>query len=456
MRGAKWRKIFVGAGLCLLLSFAGPRPAAAQDGACVCSTPMCLMPGQGLGQALNQTWSSVLSDALSVAEDAVLNHLQTVSQYFLQQNIRQLGPHTDVRKLSSASPSYTMIVENMVEDMEHLADSILYFEILPYFKRMASQTSAMIAEQTRALMFAEDARVSLDRQQEIQRQQVTAERYTRTSENLCSAATVMAGVPRAMAIREAYERAAAAQHLPRTGNHRGQASASGRGADQEERFTRYCARYANPLFNVGRNGCPKDVTPARAPDEDLDITSLVFERDTIDLTDDELRASVDDLVINLAEPFVQDPITSHTNVEQFMRLQAHKARMQTVYMALYHPVARRAAGSGLSDYVQKIRDAAGIPVNRISDNPSYHEVMQAMVTERLRSGHQATVAAAEPESLARQLVVENGLRVLQKNDLLDLMDRFALMVAGQTGYDISVNKAMSGGTTSAPIEAGGR
>lgn len=87
-----------------------------------------------------------------------------------------------------------------------------------------------------------------------------------------------------------------------------------------------------------------------------------------------------------------------------------------------------------------MRKAAGIKDGLISDNPSHNEIMQAMMSERFRTGKYASGQVDEPENNQREMIIQTAFQLMQMSDQLDLMDRYSLMLAGQVGDQIKRSK----------------
>ena len=170
-------------------------------------------------------------------------------------------------------------------------------------------------------------------------------------------------------------------------------SAGGTGADINARWDEYITRFCRRDENNGVSGCAADQPYAG---QDVDVTGTIFSKETIDVRDPEIKRNMDDLILNIAEPFIKDPAPRKTfnaaeGQRSILESEAYKARRQVIYDALYHVVSRRVPGSmqtgdpPANNFVRPLRLAAGVDPAMLSDNPSQNEIMQTMMSERFRS-----------------------------------------------------------------------
>ena len=286
---------------------------------------------------------------------------------------------------------------------------------------------------------------------------INDQRAGRPSDNVCVAATVTSGMTRTTAFSRAYNAAAPTERLPRSANRVNAAAGApvltSSVEDMNERWKVYLSRYCNQNYNNGAAGC----TAMQAfADQDIDVAGAVFSKDTIDVTNKETRRSLDDLVTNLAEPFIKDPAApasaqSMAGQTALLEGQAYKAKRQLVYDSLYHIISRRVPGSPdnplapqgsqLKDFIAAIRDGTG-ELPSTSPNPSRNEVMRALITQRFRNGKYALTQIDEPENNRRQMVIQQALQLMQMNEQLDLMDHYALLLAAEAGQEVRETKGL--------------
>jgi hypothetical protein len=307
-------------------------------------------------------------------------------------------------------------------------DTFWYYNLLPALQAMTAQLSTQTTDQERAVVNYTDAADMNRRQIELEQQTIEDHREERPSEDVCVAASVTGGVTKAYNIQRAYSAAAPFEQIGRSGNDKAAASSGGVAADMSDRWRNYVTNYCRQSYNAGHSGCTADQALVN---RDLDVAGEIFAKDTIDVRDATTKKVIDDIIINIAEPFTKDSVqrgavAGGIGQEAYLNGESHKAKRQTIYDLLYHVVARRIPGSGMQDYIEPIRQEAGINAGLISDNPSRNEIMQVMTSERFRTGKYALQQIDEPENNQREMVIEQSFQVMQMADQLDLMDRYTL------------------------------
>jgi len=345
-------------------------------------------------------------------------------------------------------------IDDVTENVTNWFDTFWNFNQKPSKQAMTDQLSAMNADQSRELSSFTDAANQNRTSKEFEDQQIKSHREQRPDENGCITATVAGGMTRAFRTAVAYNAAAPAEKLPRSGNSVGTAAAAGPAADMKERWDTYTARYCNKDDNNGHSGC---TSSGAFVGQDTDVTGTIFSKETIDLKNPDTKQTVDDLITNVAEPFVKDTVPpgavkSSPGQGAILAGQSYKARRQTIYDSLYHIVSRRAPGSSMQDFVKPLRQAAGLPDSMISNNPSHNEIMQVMMSERFRSGTYSIEQIDEPENNQREMVIQQAFQLMQLSDQLDLMDRYSLLLAAQASAEIKGSKHFGSAMAGAPME----
>ncbi len=357
----------------------------------------------------------------------------------------------------------TAVAAKIFETQQNMVkwwDEFWNYNLLPAMKAMTVQLNVRDADQSRAMGAMGDAMDANRTNLALMEEEIQSHRELRPSENACVAATVSGGLTQAANIRRAYNAAAPAEQLPRSGNRVGSSAAGGSGPDIRARWAAYTANYCDPEANAGAAGC---VAAGADVNRDLDVVGEIFEKDTIDVRDADTKRVVDDLLINIAEPFTMDPVpasaaTSPQGQQRILAGEAYKAKRQVVYDALYHVVARRVpGGTATADFVNAMRAAgtggsAGMDPSYISSSPSHNEVMEVMMSERYRTGDYGVNQVDTPVNNMRESVVQQAFLAMQMSDMLDLLDRYALVVAAQVGAEINQGKPGSSVSTQAPVQ----
>ncbi len=285
---------------------------------------------------------------------------------------------------------------------------------------------------------------------EYTRRDIDSHREQRPSQQVCVAGTISGGMTRTAVFRRAYETAASGERATRTSNDTSAASGAptnnSQGADQQARWKNYTTNYCNKDANAGYSGCTAN---AAQVDRDISVTDEIFAKDTIDLKTPATQQAIDDILQNISEPTIEDPVppsavNSTMGQEAILQGQAYKAKRQAIYDALYYIVSRRAPGSvgttGSPNFLQDMRTASGVDPSYFSANPSHNEIMEVMMSERFRTGQYSIEQIDEPENNQREMVTQQAFQAMLLSDELDLLDRYGLVLAAQASGEVKADK----------------
>lgn len=333
-------------------------------------------------------------------------------------------------------------------------DVFWIYNLRPAMQAMTVQLNTADADQSNMIGMYNDGVDANRTNLALMGTEIETHRTMRPGENVCVGATAVGGMTKAATIRRAYAAAAPREALRRSGASSGTPAANGPGADQKARWNDYVDNFCDPEMNGGSAGC---TTPGAFAGRDLDVTGEIFMKDTIDIRNADTLKIVDTIVTNIAEPFTMAPVPVETldgpeGQETFLKGEAYKARRQVIYDALYHIISRRVPGSSMGDYINPIREAAGIDPSNFSDSPSHNEVMEVMMAERFRAGTMGVNQIDEPENNNRELVIQQAFQAMQMADQLDLMDRYALIMAARVGTSIVESKPFDARNQDRPVE----
>lgn len=408
----------------------------------------CIVPIQFTQRNAIENWADLVEEYTETVRDVLIG---IPDGYLLQ-----LAAFYDLRLHQKT--------REVTKNMEDWWDAFWWYNLRPAMQDMTAQLTVVNTEQALMLGQFEDAADTNRTIREIQKKELESHRQNRVSEGSCVAATVSGGMTRAASFRKAYNAAAPVEKSFRGGNSSApvpgtgvaSAAAQGKAADQKARWDTYVSRYCNPAANGGAGGCAGNNTASGTlgADRDLDVIAEIFAKDTINLRHTDTKTVVDDLIENIAEPFVLDNIESTSldsaaGQEEYLKGESYKAKRQAIYDALYFVVARRAPGSrnintgnpgNNNNFLRAIRDSAGIPGSLLSDNPSHNEIMGVMMSERFRTGKASLAQVDEPENNEKEMVIQQAFEAMQLSDMLDLLDRYSLVLAAQTGAEIAETK----------------
>ncbi len=406
----------------LTMSVATSCPAQAQ----VCSCGICVLQGKTAVSAVFLEISAQTATQIGIATGIINTQYALAAEAFGLQAAARFG--------------------QVIIDIMDWFDTYWYYNEKPAMQAMTEQANVMDAIQTATMSTFRDGAEMLRTQHVMSELRFQSERELQTSEQLCVVGSVSGSLARAHALTDAYGRAAAADAARRSGGEKGTSGERGTAADIAARWQDVRTRYCDPDENNGQNTC---VSSGGFVNADIDVAGSVFEKDTIDVTDPAVRHAVDTLVANIAEPFIENNIpesqlATTVGIQRQLERDEVRAKRQTIHSALQYTIARRAPASGNGAFVAAIRDTAGIPPDLLSNNPSYHEIMDAMLVERYRSGQYTLDQADTPANAERDVTVQNAFQVMQMHDYLELLDRYALMLAAQTGIEVRNTRSGDG------------
>jgi hypothetical protein len=418
-----------------------------------CNCNFCVYAAGGIMTALAQILAGVITPGMATVSSSIMTYYGTIQM-----------PNF----LSAVSSEIDITSTNIRQWWEMFWS----YAVGPSLQSMTRQLSAIDTWQSLQLANMTDGAEMNRLVRTIHEEEVESWREHAPSPQVCQAATMASGLGRGAGVARAYRTMAPLERLARTGNRRTNPdgtpnpSASGRGSDQAVRFQNYCAKYADTRDNAGSTGCTANgFFTAGTPNRDMDVAGEIFAKDTLPvgpigagtsgdvdvfgMTVDasgnitiapdgvgDNRMVIDDIITNLAEPFAKNPIPpsavpSATGTQRILETQAYKAKRQAIYDALYFVVGRRVPGTRMGEFVSQIRAEAGIPPDMISDNPSENEVMNVMLSERFRSGTYSIDQIDQPENNQREMVTQAAFQAIQTSHMLDLMDRYSILLAAQ-------------------------
>lgn len=416
------------------LMFSAPKPANA-----VCVTVFCAVPG-------------TISGTIALSTTPIVTALNTAY-------------NTIMALWNSLLSSYETAVNNGIDEAENNIidwyDMYWWYDLRPSMQDMTGQLVTADVDQTRAIGSFFDAQQQNTHHLAQQLAEIDGHRSSRPGEQVCVVGTMGGGMTRANTVRRAMGRALSDEHAAITTNRRYDfgtttprlPTADGRASDSEERWSEYVARYCNSDDNAGSAGC---AAMGSTPGFDVNITDMIFSKDTIDMTDANIRASLKELSRNLLEPVVMEPIpaevigdvgTGIVGVSEgrinMLQRRSLAAQRLLAYEAFDHILARRMPGSRLNEgpdnLIQNLRERSGVNVADISSNPSYEEVVNAVISERFRTGVYHNDLISDPAVVKSELVTLQAWHVIQQHDQLDLMDRFAMLLAAQVANEVNAS-----------------
>ena len=342
-------------------------------------------------------------------------------------------------------------------------DTFFFYNQRPALQAMTEQVNIADAAQALEIIKFNDAKqaniVALD----LQEQEMDSKERNKATEDGCIAATVTGGMTRSDVIKTAYAATApimavsgasslnpnGSPALGRGANAVGSgAAAGGMGADVKARFQNYKEKYCDPNTNGGKSGCT-----AAGPyaNRDLDVAGEIFLKKTINLKDQAgVESVVNDLVTNITEPFVPDPlrgdvVNTSTGMNKMKERETYRARRQVGRDAMYHIIADRAPAntSAASAFVNEISEAAGVSAPSLPQNTSVNETMDVLSARQFQTGQYGIGLQEDTVATAKQLAFIEGIGAMNTSQTLDSADRMMLLMAAQASSNINKSKQFS-------------
>lgn len=345
-------------------------------------------------------------------------------------------------------------------------DTFWYYNLRPAMMDMTDQLVTMDKHQDVQLAKFADA-INLTRtNNDMIKSEIDAHREQRPGELICQVASAGAGgLGRTAVFVRNYAGAAAAAAAARSGNAVGTPGAQGNAANHRVRWNNYASKYCDPNENAGFAGCgPAGPPPNPAMvNRDVNVTGEIFEKDTINIKDADTNTVIEDLLTNIYEPRVREPIPQGTTKDggskghqQVLNGESYKAKRNAAQDALRFVVARRVPGSQTGEFLEQMRGTAdggaGIPTVYIAPgrNPSKNEIMQVMMDERFRTGTYSIDQVDNPENNGREMVIQQAFQAMQLSDQIDLIDRYSVLLAAELSPSVRGNKSLLEDTDDRP------
>lgn len=300
---------------------------------------------------------------------------------------------------------------------------------LPALQDMTAQLHAANIDQSMAFGKLMDGQMLNEFSQEMQFQQVEAQRRYMPNETTCQVDTVGPGMIRAQRMARAVTRALTVQTQPVRMNAQGSISQGGTGEYVARAFEEYTSMFCDP--DKGGMGCGG--TPGTRAGEHTDIPSLLWgDKQTIDVSDAETQQVINAALRYLISPVTPDPIAEDVvntpqGREALLQRRAQAGRVNTVYMVMSQMISERIGGSGVD--TSEVRTAAGLPPADAATDASYREILNAVNKDRFHNPEYVVRIVSNPEQVVREKGAVTALLMQQMNDLYKRMEEMVFMEA---------------------------
>lgn len=327
------------------------------------------------------------------------------------------------------------------------------YDLRPSMQQMASQWNTSLTDQARTIASNNDANNQTQVQRDLQQNERRLHQTYRVSDRTCTAATNSGGLGRATGMGKNIRKARQVE-TNRIGTNRvGAIGDDGVGEYHAAQWNEYVNRFCDPTDNNGNNAC---TTPGGAPNADVRVTDTIYNETTIDVTDPDIEAATRVITENLtgspaANPVMPGAVESSAGKQKILERRSYLARLSALRSVPLWVQAQRMPGSRGETWMRPLREAAGVPPSEVSTNPSYREIMHAMIIDRFNDGKFATKALSDETEVEMEKLMMNSFYLMQLRDYYELMERMALTLAVQTAMMVD-QQQMPDALSAQPME----
>ncbi|MFH1158552.1 MAG: hypothetical protein V1721_06680 [Pseudomonadota bacterium] len=335
-------------------------------------------------------------------------------------------------------------------------------EFLPALRQITGQLYAARVDQSRQLGSLIDAQ-SVNRTARLEQElQLRSQQNTLPGEMVCVAGSYSAALSQMMRLSSALTKGFKRDLIARAEGAPGSSSERGIAEDQLLRWTRYCTEFHDPANNNGMGLAPNcllyPLSPGALPNGDVDIEGFLL-KDTINMSNTDEYATAVAMLQNLVQPVIRERIPDNTietptGQEAIIRVQHQESINNVTANAVADILSRRAgipAAFALPPLLRNVRLKAGVDPARVSDNPSYNEIMLAMTKERFLNPEYFVRIRDNPGAIKQEQASVNAYVTLQMQDIYRMQEQINLLLAARASMkfdsDIKANQI-----TGAPLQ----
>jgi hypothetical protein len=306
-----------------------------------------------------------------------------------------------------------------------------------------NQLNASTANQSQVTQTVIDSQNTEETKLETQKNAIETQQAAKPNEKACAVATIAPGlggkvVSIAKGMRHAWEKKSQGRGL----NKKGTKGATAAAEAEAVRYDEYKTLFCDPNGNSGRNNCPPS-SPADADyvNADTQPSKFIYGQTTIPVDKDHdpqgkmektIETEIDNLVgVTSADPISQGALSSASGQETLLDRRSYLARYAATRSVPHLVTTWRLPGSKMSEWVKGLQDGAGIPLEKISTNPSYREIVKAVAVDRFNSGHYAEGMITGEAAIEMEKLTLNAFYLMQLRDYYELLERTALVLAVQ-------------------------
>ncbi len=341
--------------------------------------------------------------------------------------------------LSTAAVAWLVKLELIEKELSKHWLSLWRNTIMPALKKMTRQMNVRMADSARRTQSFMDANGLNDLIREKQLYSVQLDREHRTSESGAIASTLFGGISRANMFSRAIRRAQDKQNIKIGTNAEGNTGATTARLFETNRSNEYKEIFCDPDDLGGRNVC--DSTDEKYYNADTQPTKFIYNMLTIPInpnadTEGNMAKTLNHINLNLFNSPAMDPITKNALTKQdgqskFLKRRSYIARHSATRSVQNLITGWRMPGSKAAEWSGKLRTSAHTPTQEISTNPSYREIMHALIIDRFNSGKYAQNLISDVNNIEMEKLILEALYLIQLRDYYELLERTALVLSMQ-------------------------
>lgn len=356
------------------------------------------------------------------------------------------------------------MVQNLLEKVNDIEKNMIqwwstmwHYNLSPSLRAMTVQMNTANTDLSKTYQASVDAEHEAQQNAVVQRSEVRASRIVR--DNVCPPAGLTGGAGRGKTFSRQMRKGWQKTAINSGANVAGEEGGRGVGEYLANRNDVYEAAFCDPAANGGANVCGSTPTPAEFYNADTQVTKFVYNKLTIpvddatptavtrpglnpgdppipmstgDIYDRAIKANLENLIgVPMLDPLKEQVAAGPQGRETILNRRDYLAKYNAIRSVPQLIVGERMPGSQLGQWIQELRQEAGIPLSEISENPSYREVINAISVDRFNTGTFAMGLQMERAGVEMEKLSMGTFYLMMLHDYHKLLERQALTLAVQ-------------------------
>ena len=306
---------------------------------------------------------------------------------------------------------------------------------------MTKQLSSSELDETRQLGSALDANNVSNAALLIQIEQADAKKRYQPTDQACVFDTTARYMSQSSVLRDAISTGYSLDFSMIGNNQVGFPAQYGPASLHNLRWNIYQTKFCDMTSNSGFSGCP-GVTPAT--NAHIMPSRTLFARETIDITDPDIRDAVTELIYNITGYIAPNPImagalalSSPSALQQRQTNREYITQMDAVSALVYSVVADRIPGrtipgvAGEAPEIRDMRTKMGIAFADSSLTPSVREIRQAIVEQLWDPGYYKELYDS-PSTITQKEIYLKAYSLVMLYDVISKQEKISNVYALET------------------------